>query len=127
MIRSVRQPNIFQITGLVANGNRPGKLSFPVDPSVLLYSRYKHVRGAASIGPGNGAPLTKLRALDNLIDRLIRLRGNQPIVRNIDDLNAGEIEGLLASYRKGLHRALAAGNAHGNTGLEIRVSVDLVA
>lgn len=127
MIRPVSQPNIFQITSLVANGDRSGKLSFPVDPSVLLYSRYKHVRGAVSIGSGDGAPLTKLRALDNLIDRLIRLRGNQPIVRNIDELNAGEIEGLLANYRKGLHRALAAGKSNGSTGLDIGISVDLVA
>ena len=107
MVRSVPRPNVFEISGVVARSDRIGKLALPVDPQVVLYSRYKHVRGAAPIGQVNGVPLTKLRALDNLIDRLIRLKSNQPIVRNIDELRPDEVDGLVSTYRRGLHRAIA--------------------
>ena len=130
MVRSVPNPNVFKISGLVANGDRVGKLALPVDPQAILYSRYKHVRGAAPIGQANGVPLSKLRALDNLVDRLIRIKSNQPIVRNIDELKPGEVDGLVSSYRSGLHRAISQNtelindvDSYGFLG----VSLDLVA
>ena len=130
MVRSVPRPNVFEISGLVARNDRIGKLALPVDPQAILYSRYKHVRGAAPVGQTSGVPLSKLRALDNLIDRLIRLKSNQPIVRNISELQPREVDGLVSSYREGLHRAIA-----GQTGLMndvslsgfLGVSLDLVA
>lgn len=106
MVGLVSQSNIFEITSLVSREDGTGKLALPVDAAVLLYSRYKHVRGTPSFGSIQGVSLSRLRALDNLIERLIRLRGHQPIVRNIEDLTQQEIEGLIETYRKGVHRAL---------------------
>ena len=106
-MRSVLIPNVFEISGRVASSDRIGKLALPVDPQAILYSRYKHVRGASPVGQAGGVPLSKLRALDNLIDRLIRLKSNQPIVPNIDELQPAEVDGLVSSYRRGLHKAIA--------------------
>jgi len=106
MVGLVSQSNVFEISSLASQADGAGKLSLPVDAAVLLYSRYKHVRGTPSLGTVHGVSLSRLRALDNLIERLIRLRGNQPIVPNIEELTQQEIEGLIETYRKGVHRAL---------------------
>ncbi len=108
MVRGITQPNVFELTRLVTRHETAGKLSLPVDSAVLLYSRFKYVRGMPSAATPGGLPLSKLRALDNLIDRLIRLRGKQPIVKNVDDLATEEIDGLIQQYRRGVHRAITA-------------------
>ena len=121
------RPNIFEISGLVANG--AGKLVLPVDHSAVLYSRYKHVRGAVPMGASEGTSLSKLRALDNLIDRLIRVQGRQPIVSDSDDLVGFEVSGLIDSYRNRLHQALSSANGiSGASAEEFKgVTLDLVA
>ena len=106
-VRSVVQPNIFELSSVVAARERYSSLSLPVDRDTILYSRYKHVHGIPSIENGQGIPLYKLRALDNLIDRLIALRGNQPIVKNMDDLHEDELDGLIDGYRAALHQSLS--------------------
>ena len=106
VVRNTAQPNIFELSRFITRNRSVGKLSLPVDPSLSLYSRFRHVRGVPSIDRTGGVPLSKLRALDNLIDRLIRLGGKQPIVKNIDNLNEKEIEGLISQYQRGLHQTL---------------------
>jgi hypothetical protein len=108
MVTAATQPHIFEITGLVAREHSHGKIALPVDRAVLLYSRYEHVRGTFPVGDSEGVPLSKLRALDNLIERLLRLQGRQPIVRNTRDLTKGEVDDLIAVYRKDLHRTATA-------------------
>jgi len=52
-----------------------GRISFPVKPSQAIYARFKHVQGFPS-NKGNGIPLSKLRSIDNLIERLVNLKKN---------------------------------------------------
>lgn len=55
-----------------------GRVVLPVDQSVP-FAHFKHVAGVPSASPGTGYPLSKLQALDVLIDRLIALRKNQQV------------------------------------------------
>lgn len=105
------QANVFRISGLVSQKQSNAKLALPVDGSAILYSRYKHVRGTNPLGQTNGMPLSKLRALDNLIDRLVRLKSNKPIVRNTVGLNDQELKGLIRNYREELHRVISGRGA----------------
>ena len=50
-----------------------GRISFPVKPSQAIYARFKHVQGFPS-SKGNGISLSRLRSIDNLIDRLVNLK-----------------------------------------------------
>ncbi len=130
MVASVLQPNIFELSSLVARENPTGKLAMPVDTSVLLYSRYKHVRGAPPVGAGRGVPLYRLRALDNLIERLISLRSNRPIVRNIADLSREEVDGLIEEYRKSVHREVSSESKVleiGSVSNDLGLTLDIVA
>lgn len=130
MTTAVSQPYIFEITSLVAKEHGSGKLALPVDRAALLYSRYKHVRGAPSIGSTAGVPLSKLRALDNLIERLIRLQGNHPIVKHTRELTEGEIDGLISAYRRDLHQTLGSPRRSltvGSPANDLGLSLDIVA
>lgn len=52
-----------------------GPVSLPMRGG-MVYARFKHVQGVPSRGEG-GFTISRLRALDNLIERLSRLKGNQ--------------------------------------------------
>jgi hypothetical protein len=128
MVNTMSQPNIFELSGVVARSEGSSKLALPVNPSVVLYARYKHVRGALPSQDASGVPLSKLRALDNLIERLIRIHGKQPIVRHIEDLTREEVDGLIANYSKGVHRiatdprqSLTVGSASNDVALMVNL------
>ena len=128
MVSIPKQPNIFEITSVVARNESALKLALPVNRSVLLYSQYEYVRGTAPIGSGGGVSLSKLRALDNLIERLVRIHGKQPIVKHIKELNRQEVEGLIERYSKSLHRittnpanALTTGSAWNDVALTLNL------
>ncbi|MFP4618283.1 MAG: hypothetical protein ACLFMZ_05510, partial [Spirochaetaceae bacterium] len=70
-----------------------GRIIYQVKPNQALYAQFKHVRGMPSRQEGGGLSLSKLRSIDNLIDRLIQLKnmsGNseksEAIDRMIKDL-----------------------------------------
>ena len=124
------QPNVFRITGLITQKQSSMKLALPVDRGAVLYSRYRHVRGSSPLGQAGNVSLSKLRALDNLIERLMRMRSNKPLVKHTADLTDNEIDGLVRDYQKGLHRAivdsardLALGGSFGDSA----ISLDIVA
>jgi hypothetical protein len=51
-----------------------GRLIYPVKPNQAIYARFKHVTGLPSSSDEAGLSLSKLRSIDNLIDRLIHLK-----------------------------------------------------
>jgi hypothetical protein len=51
------------------------RISFPVKPSQAIYARFEHVTGVPS-REGGGVTLSKLRTIDNLIDRLISIKAS---------------------------------------------------
>ncbi|MFP4329234.1 MAG: hypothetical protein ACOC28_00995 [Alkalispirochaetaceae bacterium] len=71
-----------------------GPVSLPMRGG-MVYARFKHVQGVPSRGEG-GFTISRLRALDNLIDRLSRLKGarvensnleSEAVDRRIDELS----------------------------------------
>ena len=130
MVSTMGQPGVFEISGLVARKGAAGRIALPVSRAVVLYSRYKHVRGMVSPDPSRGVSLAKLRALDSLIDRLVRLHGTQPLVRNAKGLRKHEVDGLIASYRKGVHRIVsnpAKSSVAGSAVLDSALSLNVIA
>jgi hypothetical protein len=60
--------------GASFNSSQSGKLSVPVSRASVIYSHFKHVSGVAAPDGVNGAPVSKLKILDTLIDRLSQMR-----------------------------------------------------
>jgi hypothetical protein len=83
---------------------RAGKRSVPVRPSFSLYL-FKHVMGVPSRSGEEQVPISKLRVLDNLIDRLVKLRGETGEMIRVDGENVGA---LTQRFQGELHAALRA-------------------
>ena len=67
-----------------------GRIAFPVKPSQAIYARFKYVTGIPS-NEGGGVSLSKLRTIDNLIDRLVSIKastGNTEQKARIDSMIA---------------------------------------
>lgn len=76
-------------------------ISVPADRQALLYARFKHVRGLPTHA-GEGLPLSKIKALDNLIERLGKaegknLGGTSPRPRG------SEIDRMIMDYSRRIH------------------------
>ena len=94
-------PNINQIL-------QNGRTSVPVRPLNSVYAHFKHFVGVPSKDTRAQVPITKIRILDNLIERLVRLRekgsGNLT-VHKIDEEN---IDPLIESLEQDLRNSLLA-------------------
>ena len=96
-INSVITPSINRIVN-------PSKITYPVRPS-SIHAHFKHIVGIPSWEETKQISVTKLRALDNLIDHLSRMRSggqtapvdyNEITMDNID-MKINELENELKS------------------------------
>jgi hypothetical protein len=115
-----------QLTSILRAQYASGKISLPVDGG--LYARLKHVQGVPSQSSG-GYSLSKLQMIDIMIERLVRLRGEDvPVTAPADDAEAGA---LIQSLAKDLHAAIrsvdTAGGSFAGGLLESGLLFDLVA
>ncbi|GMO36185.1 MAG: hypothetical protein Ta2F_12100 [Termitinemataceae bacterium] len=76
------------------NNSQAGKLAVPVSQGSYIYSQFKHVSGVVAPEGVNGAPVSKLKILDSIIDRLIQMRKNNDTVTSINQ-NADKSDAML--------------------------------
>ncbi len=95
-----------QPTSLVKARFGAGRIFYPVRPNQALYAQFKHVAGLPSSQEDGGLSLSKLRSIDNLIDRLVHLKKmsgsseqREAIDRMIDNLQS-QIEATDANVGK---------------------------
>jgi hypothetical protein len=98
-INTYVNPTVMAVEGLGG-----GKRSVPVRPTYSLYL-FKHVLGVPARSPEMQVPIHKLRALDNVIDRLVKLRGEKGEVMPVSREN---VDALIERFEGELHTALAA-------------------
>jgi hypothetical protein len=127
-IQSPTHTSVFQLSSVARETAANRKLALPVDSGMLLYSRFKHVHGTPASAAASGLPLSRLRAIDNLIDRLISLRGRNTYWINTDQMNSEdlaftverlqkEMNGLLSGERV----PLTAGSLQNDLGLTLNL------
>ena len=106
-----------------------GRISFPVKPSQAIYARFKHVTGVPS-NEGGGVSLSRLRSIDNLIDRLVSIKsssGNSEQKARIDSMIANlkasqatadnqDVSSLLQGNADILHSFTQMGPSYGHAG-----------
>ena len=103
-----------------------GRITVPVNPAQAVYARFKHVLGVPSLD--GGAPLFRLRVLDNLIDRLLRYSEQVPSVEQLQNLDAEAIDPLISRLQNQLRaHLLQFPSSFGSTFPETGMLIDLIA
>ena len=105
---------------------RNGRITVPVNPAHAVYARFKHVLGVPS--DSGGAPLFRLRVLDNLIDRLLRYSEQVPSEVNLRNLDAEAIDPLISRLQNQLRsHLLQFPSSFGGSFPETGILIDLIA
>ena len=74
-VESFNSLSSVSLNSLVRAKYTQGSISLPVNSSSMIHSNLKHIRGIPAFGGSPGYSLSRLRTLDNLIDRLQGLKG----------------------------------------------------
>ena len=82
------------------------RLALPVAPASYIYSHFKHVSGVPATEGQQGVPITKLKILDAIIDRLSQMKKEPQGQISVDQLDA-----LIEQYKKEIERATTAHQA----------------
>jgi len=123
-IQYVSNSKNIPVTQLVRAKYAPGKLSLPVKQSQFLYSNLKHITGIPASQQQGGYSLTKLKALDNMIDLLGRL-GKQPepvSVQKVSDPN--QLTSIINRVADNLHQMAQQASPYSNIGVETGLLVN---
>jgi hypothetical protein len=123
-INTFTNTSVFQLSTMVREQSASRRLALPVDSSLVLYSRFKHVHGTPSMEDGTGLPLSSLRAMDNLIDRLVAIRGRNTYSGSVEGLSSNDIGFVVEELQRELNGKVAgeelpltAGSAQNDLGL----------
>lgn len=104
MVNAVGGHETLNISNILRAQYSSGKVALPLDGGV--YARFRHIQGIPAVGDGGGYSISKLRTIDVLVDRLVRLRGREveaPQPRT--DSEAGD---AIIELAKQLHDELAS-------------------
>lgn len=123
-VQALPNTSIYQLFTITRSASSGRKLAMPVEGRLLLYSRFKHVHGTPSIQDGDGLSLSRLRAMDNLIDRLIALRGKDIYRADVGGFDRVDLEFFVDKLQKELNTLvsgeklpLTAGSEQNDLGL----------
>jgi len=106
-------------------------IALPVDSSQYLYSNFKHIRGIPAPGNSTGYSLSRLKAVDNLIDRLQMLKGTESAGRSLvpetKETEPTALDRRLDTLRRQLNETLNSRISlfRGFEGLDTGLSLDL--
>ena len=127
MIQNVSSVNPSFFLNIIRIQNmQDGRITVPVKPAQAVYARFKHILGVPA--RDGGAPMFRLRVLDNLIDRLLRLSGQVPSAQQLRDLDGEAIDPLIDRLQNQLRtHLLQFPSSFGGTFPETGMLIDLVA
>ena len=108
-------PQTVPVTSLVRARYGLGKLSLPVS-GPLGYARLKHIQGIPPSTEGGGFSIQKLQVLDNLIERLARMKNADRYTAQNDGASEKQVDALIQRYSAQLHQALQQLSASGYAG-----------
>ena len=116
MIGSIQGTAPFGVSTLIRARAGESRLALPVERPDYLYARFEHLMGFPADRRGEGYSVEKLRALDNLIDRMKGLNDRLAGTVDISGLNGGQIDGLIRTYQQSLHAEISGLSMSGSAG-----------
>ena len=104
------------------------RIGLPVSSKSVIYSYYKHVQGYSAKDNSQTVPISKIRILNNLIENLSKMKGDNSLKNSINStakMSSEATDRLIESYSKELHRTVTSMNTGFNateTGLVVSLT-----
>ena len=127
-IQSTGISKTIPLTSVIRGSTGTNHISLPVHRSQALYARFKHITGRPDPS-GGGYPITKLRSLDNLIDRLVKLKDSAarslPKEEEMRGISGENLDALIQDLSQKPHSAYL--KAEANPYLSLGTATGIVA
>ncbi|MBI9101154.1 MAG: hypothetical protein JEY99_01975 [Spirochaetales bacterium] len=132
-VENINSLSSISLNSIVRAKHSQGAISLPVDSSSFMYSNLKHIRGIPAFGGTPGYSMSRLRVLDNLIDRLQDLKGDDYSQERVDEAilfsDVSQLEEMTETLKNELRDVLSnripgfLGPSEYDTGLILNLSV----
>ena len=103
-----------------------GRLALPVN-SNNVYANFKHITGVGGMKNQPAFSVSKLRSLDNLIDRLKLLKGDSVKTADLGDASENDLSAMIEQYRQELYTEVHKKNPYRNNFNTSGLSLNLFA
>ena len=99
----------FPSVGYAINAVNMGKKSLPVQPSMVIYSHFKHISGTPAPEGTQGVNISKLKILNTMIEQLSKMKGQSAAnYGTVSEQDEKRINTLIEQYQKELRTAGAS-------------------
>ena len=106
-IQSSTTISTISLANIVRAANGLGKVSFPVNSSAIVYANFKNINTVPSSNNGGSYSLSRLRALDNLIEQLNRIKERNKVdTTGLDTLDLDDLNSLISDLSEEIHNNL---------------------
>ncbi len=105
-VESSFRPTTLSFSHMVKARYSGGRISLPVSSGDALYAHFKHISGIPS--GSDGYPVSRLRAIDNLIEALKLMKGERAYAKDVTGLSRDDMDVLMGQYLEEMGRALSA-------------------
>ena len=106
-IQSGSVTSTISLASIVRATSSQGKVSFPVNSTNIAYTNFKNINVIPSFNNSGSYSVSRLRALDNLIEQLNRMKDRNKIeTAGLDDLDAEEQNSLISELSEEIHTKL---------------------
>ena len=103
------------ISSLVRATSGQGKVSFPVNSQDISYANFKNIKIVPSSTSGGSYSVSRLRALDNLIEQLSKLRGGEKYeTPDSGNLSQESLKSLITKLSEEIHNKLDSSSVYKN-------------
>ena len=108
-IQSGTVTSTISMANLVRATSGQGKVSFPVSSGDIAYANFKNIKIVPSGNSGGSYSVSRLRALDNLIEQLNRMKGQNKIeTPDLNGMNSDALKSLISELSNEVHTKLEA-------------------
>ncbi len=95
------------LSNVVRAASGSGRISFPVDSTTLVYTNFKNIKTVPSSGDTGTYSVSRLRALDNLIEQLNRMKELKGWkFPEINKMETPELDSLISELSDRIHSGL---------------------
>jgi len=106
-IQSGTSISTISLASFVRATSGQGKVSFPVKSNDLAYTNFKNIKIVPSESQGSSYSISRLRALDNLIEQLNRIKGQNKIeTPELEGLDSNALDSLIKEFTNEMHSKL---------------------
>ena len=106
-IQSGAITSTISLASIVRATSGQGKVSFPVNSSNIVYTNLKNINVVPSFDDSGSYSVSRLRALDNLIEQLNWMKGRNKIeLPGLDDLDMDDQNSLISELSEEIHSRL---------------------